>query len=464
ETGDINYTARYYSQALEKLKESKEILLKSGNPMASMMLDTIKEEEREIKNIATLSKLAELYEKAFESLSNGKGEEALKISDQINKLIEKLEKSEPVPYLYGVSVSYASAASALVDVVERDVSYLGVLDRLISQFSFPLKTMSEAISNIDIAKIRVDDDNPQMSFSYLKELENELTYLKKAIEILPTFLADKENHKTRIEAIVQYLRSIIAENKIYIFADNNIVLDLILRARAHYFAKKAEQKIKDLKGSEELKEAIKRRIMETKSAGVLTETNLVSLGLQSAYSKTVRDVIEQILFFYSQIEKPPEFILESVKKQFEEMVEFKELLSLIELDNKELLALKQDTSIKGHEINWAFVERRDCFIPATKKMFETIEAVLLGELAADLGKRTEAVNYYTKGKKLLYDVSDILSKVVRYIDDNKELPNLIYTLALFTQENLNAIRDRRKRKEVPYKEIIGILDYLILNL
>ncbi|MHA1304425.1 MAG: hypothetical protein ACTSPI_12070, partial [Candidatus Heimdallarchaeaceae archaeon] len=118
----------------------------------------------------------------------------------------------------------------------------------------------------------------------------------------------------------------------------------------------------------------------------------------------------------------------------------------------------------GHEINWAFVERRDCFIPATKKMFETIEAVLLGELAADLGKRTEAVNYYTKGKKLLYDVSDILSKVVRYIDDNKELPNLIYTLALFTQENLNAIRDRRKRKEVPYKEIIGILDYLILNL
>ncbi|UJG41871.1 MAG: hypothetical protein K9W45_05250 [Candidatus Heimdallarchaeum aukensis] len=463
ESFDIDYASKYYDQAMKKLEEAKEYLFKSNNILANQLYETIKNQEQEVQIISTLTKLSNLFSLIMNDLVIENKEKAIELCDKINQLIKLLESSIPIPYLYGISVSYAAAASALVKVVEQDVSYLNIIDRFMSQFSFPLNSMKEAIANINLNSIRINDNNPRLSYSFLREIEENLKYLKKAVEMLPKFLNEKVLQQKKISAILYYVRSYIAENKIYIYADNNIVLDLILRARAHYFAKKAEQQIADT-DEKELLSLIKNRILETKSSGIVTETNLLSLGLQTAYSKTVRDVIEQILLFYDQIEKPPEFILESVKNQFESMTEFKELLNLMELDNKELLALRQEITLKGHEINWVFVERRESFIPATKKMFTTIESVLLGELAADMGKRDDAINYYTKAKKNLYEISDILSKVAKYIEDNKELPSLIYTLALFTQENLNAIRDRRKRNEVPYKEIVGILDYLILNL
>ncbi len=465
ETGDISYSSRYYTEALNKINEAKKIIIDHGLfVIDKTILDEIEKEEAKTKNIATLSTLAVLYENAINQLTKGNKEEALNLSNKINELIEKLEETSPVPYIYGISVSYASAASVFSEIIEKDSSDLGVIDRLISQFSFPLRSMSDAINHINIAKIKLDDEEPEKSYSNLIKLEEEYNNLRSAIGLLPAFLVEKEEYKAKIEAIVYYLRSFISENKIYIYADNNIVLDLILRARAHYYAKKAEEKTNSLSKDEDFKTLIKKRVLETKSAGILTETNLVSLGLQSAYSKKVRDVIEQILVLYSQMEKPPEFIIESVIKQFEDMVEFRELLGLIELDNNELIALKQDAIIKGNEINWDYILRRKNFIPSIQKMFEAIKLILLGELAADLKKKSDAVKYYTKAKKLLYEVSEILGKVVEYIDGNKELPSLIYTLALFTQENLNSIRDNRKRKEVPYKQIVGILDYLVLNI
>ncbi|MHA1864908.1 MAG: hypothetical protein ACTSWZ_00250 [Candidatus Heimdallarchaeaceae archaeon] len=463
ESFDIDYASKYYDQAMKKLEEAKEYLLKSNNSLANQLYETIKNQEQEVQIISALTKLSNLFSLIMNDLVIENEKKAIELCENINQLIKQLETSIPIPYLYGISVSYAAAASALVKVVEQDVSYLNIIDSFMSQFSFPLNSMKEAIVNINLNLIHINDNNPRLSYSFLIEIEENLKYLKKAVEMLPKFLTEKVLQQKKISAILYYVRSYIAENKVYIYADNNIVLDLILRARAHYFAKKAEQQISDT-DEKDLLNLIKKRILETKSTGIVTETNLLSLGLQTAYSKTVRDVIEQILLFYDQIEKPPEFILESVKNQFESMTEFQELLNLMELDNKELLALRQEITLKGNEINWVFVERRESFIPATKKMFKTIESVLLGELAADMKKRDTAINYYTTAKKNLYEISDILSKVASYIKDNKELPSLIYTLALFTQENLNAIRDRRKRNEVPYKEIVGILDYLILNL
>ncbi len=49
-----------------------------------------------------------------------------------------------------MSVSYSSAATVTTELLEQDLSHLNIIDRLISQFNFPLKAMGSALSDIQL--------------------------------------------------------------------------------------------------------------------------------------------------------------------------------------------------------------------------------------------------------------------------------------------------------------------------
>jgi len=97
-------------------------------------------------------------------------------------------------------------------------------------------------------------------------------------------------------------------------------------------------------------------------------------------------------------------------------------------------------------------------------MFEGLQGVILGELYAIVKKPSKASSNYTKSSKNFYEVSETLGRIAEYLEEQKEMPQMIYTFSLFCRENSKAIRDRRKRQPAPYPEIISILDYLLLNL
>jgi len=256
------------------------------------------------------------------------------------------------------------------------------------------------------------------SFEELQEIDEKLYYLEKAIELLPQFIQEKDQQRNKIHAMRNYIKSVIAENKIYLYSDYNIVLDLILRARSHYYAKKAEQSISEIKkGEKELKKLIGQRLIETKISGMVTESSLVSLGLQSSYKNTKRAAMEEIIALVYESEELPEFIAESVEAQFNEVTDFHELLDLILLDTQELLAANENVSIKGNDINFDFVKRREAFIPVIKKMVEAVENVILGELFAINNKKTKAEGSYNRANKLFFEVSESLGKIVNYLED-----------------------------------------------
>ena len=146
------------------------------------------------------------------------------------------------------------------------------------------------------------------------------------------------------------------------------------------------------------------------------------------------------------------------------MTEFNELIDLILLDTQELIAINKDVSIKGNLINWDFVKRRNIFGPIIKQTFEAIKGILLAEVYQLTGKNDIAAGWYSTSSKLYYEVSESLGKIVEYLEDQKELPQMIYTFSLFCRENASAIRDRRKKQPVPYQELVSTLDYLVLNL
>ncbi|MCK4972439.1 MAG: hypothetical protein KAS52_03905, partial [Candidatus Heimdallarchaeota archaeon] len=144
--------------------------------------------------------------------------------------------------------------------------------------------------------------------------------------------------------------------------------------------------------------------------------------------------------------------------------DFHELLDLILLDTQELLAADENVSIKGNDINFDFVRRREIFIPAIKKMVEAVENVILGELLTKSNKMTRAEGSYNRANKLFFEVSESMGRIINYLEDQKELPKFIYQLSLFCRENASSIRNRRKIQEPPYSDMISTLDYLILNL
>ncbi len=465
ESGDLEHASEYYSRALSEYKKAADLLEKTENLEGQKLHKEFLQEESELKILHILTKLGLKYSSIVTNLYEQKVEDALKACVDVEKLLGDIEGAASLPYIYGVSVAYSSASSIINELLEQDLAHLSIIDRLVSQFSFPLKAMGSALSEIQLSFLKVDDNNPRASFKELQGLDDKLSHLEKAIELLPSFIPERDNQRKKIHAIRYFVKSLISENKVYLFADNNIVLDLILRSRAHYFAKKADQSMTGIKKQEkELKNLINERMIETKTVGIVTESSLVTLGLQSTYKNLVRKFIEEMIGVTIESQTLPDFFAESVQTQFTEMTEFHELLDLILLDTKELIATSKNVSIKGNEINWDFVKRRNIFGPAIKKMYEATQGIILGELYAIAKKPSKAISNYTKASKNFYEVSEMLGGIAEYLEEQKEMPKMIYTFSLFCRENSKAIRDRRKRQPAPYSEVVSILDYLLLNL
>ncbi|MCE7740469.1 MAG: hypothetical protein GPJ50_13930 [Candidatus Heimdallarchaeota archaeon] len=465
ESGDLKHASKYYAKALKEYKKACDLLEQTENSEGQKIQKQYQQEESELKILHILTKLGLKHTIIVEKLYEQKTEEALLACVDIEKLLGEIEGTGSLPYIYGVSVAYSSASTIINELLQQDLSHLNIIDRLVSQFSFPLKSMSSALSEVNLSFLKVNDENPRASFTELQELDEKLSYLEKAIELLPSFIPERDHQRKKVHAIRYYVKSLISENKVYLFADNNIVLDLILRSRAHYFAKKAEQSMIGIKKQEkELKNLINERMIETKTVGMVTESSLLTLGLQSTYKNVLRKFIEEMIGVTIESEELPEFLAEAVEKQFAEMTEFHELMDLILLDTQELIATSKNVSIKGNEINWDFVKRRNIFGPVIKKMYEGLQGVILGELYAIVKKPSKASSKYTKSSKNFYEVSETLGKIAEYLEEQKEMPKMIYTFSLFCRENSKAIRDRRKRQPVPYPEIVSILDYLLLNL
>jgi hypothetical protein len=467
ESGDLNHASIYFGEAKKEFDKACNLLENSDNPESDMIHQQIQKEESELEILYSITDLAIKYTNIVNYLYAQDTENASKSCLEISKLLKKIEKAGSLPYVYGVSVIYSSVSSIVNELVTQEIDNLTIIDRLVSQFQFPLNAMSAALSEVHLEHLRVDDSKPMKSYQELQELDERLSYLEKAIELLPTFLLEKDLKRHKVHAMRYYIKSIIAENKTYIYADNNIVLDLILRARAHYYAKKAEQSIGEIKSKKQetnLRNLISERMIKTKTIGMITESSLVSLGLQSIYKNEVRRYIEEMIRLMAEVEELPEIIGGVAEKQFDEMINFQEMLDLIMIDTQELLAANIEVSIKGNEINWDFVKRREAFIPAVRSMFEAVKFVILGELHILTKKKAKAESNYQEAGELMYEISSSLGKIAQFLEDQQELPQTVYSLSLFCRENSQAIRDRRKTKEVPYRELVSILDYLILNL
>ena len=463
--GDLQHAANYYKDSLKEYEKACSLLSSTENPESNLILKKLQQGESELRILESLTHLGLRYSSIVDSLYAQDRDKALKECVGLEKLLDKMEAAGSLPFIYGVSVAYSSAATITTELLEQDLSHLNVIDRLISQFNFPLKSMGAALSDIPLEMLEVDDEDPKASFNEFMELDDKLSYLEKAIELLPPFLPERDNQRKKIHAIRNYLKSLISENKVYLYADNNIVLDLILRARSHYYAKKAEQSLTGIKNKEKiLSNLINERMVQTKTVGMVTESSLVSLGLQSTYKNVVRRFIEELVELTAEAESLPNYLGETVEKQFNEMTEFNELIDLILLDTQELIAINKDVAIKGNMINWDFVKRRNIFGPLIKKTFDALKDVLLGEVY-HLGKKTDiAAGWYSRAGDIFLEISETLGKIVDYLEDQKELPQMIYTFSLFCRENASAIRDRRKKQPVPYQELVSTMDYFVLNL
>ncbi|MHA1686001.1 MAG: hypothetical protein ACTSYD_06265 [Candidatus Heimdallarchaeaceae archaeon] len=461
EKGDLHHSNLYLEESLKQLKKAQRFLKK--NP--EQFQDLLEKYQRKTKNLTIfrdLTLLANHYNCIVDALYNNEKEEAINKCMKIEKILTSIEESGTMPYIYGVSVAYASTSTVINELLSQEIDNLTIINRLASQFNFPLRAMKSAIKSVNVDELYVNDEKPELSFEKLQTLNDKMWYLEKATELLPPFIPDRDKLRAEIHALRNYVKSLLTENQIYFDADYNLVLDLILRARAHYYAKKANKYATQTK-NRHLEELINERLTTTKILAMITESNLVLLALQSAYNNEFRALVSETIKILEILPQIPESIVKSIEAQFEVKSDMYNLLELIRIDTDELNAIKVPASIKGQEINWDFLQRRRIFISQIEQMAEVLKHMLLGELYARL-KDNVAESHFTKAGDILYKMSNELGKITEYLEESqKELPNNLYVLSLSMRERGRAMRDRRKIKEkLPYEEIIAIMDGFII--
>lgn len=463
EQGDLTYSNKYLSRAAKHIKKAKAELEVNPDEFIDV-IEKYSQAEKELRVFKNLTQLAKQYNSIVEDLYNNKNEELVAKCMKVEKLLSYIQASGTMPYIYGISVAYASTSTLISDLLSQDTDNLTIIHRLTAQFNFPLNAMKTAVKSINLSELMVDPENPAETMDILTELDDRLWFLERAIELLPGFMSERDNLRNEIHAIRNYVKSLIVENQIYLVADNNIVLDLILRARAHYLAKKANKHAIKTK-NHSLKELIQQRLTKTKVLAVITESNLLLLALQSSYDKELRALAVKTVELIETLPEFSEGLAQAVEKQFEVKTDMHNLLELIQMDTQELNVIKTDVELKGQEINWDFLKRRENFITQIQKLTKVLKHALVGELYAKVGSEI-AASHFSQAGDSLFELSNEIVKVADLLEESqKELPNTLYVLSLSMRERGRAVRDRREIKEkLPYEEIIAIMDGLILNL
>ncbi|MFW9916253.1 MAG: hypothetical protein ACFFGZ_11655 [Candidatus Thorarchaeota archaeon] len=483
---DSHNVASSYFQEVVRLcdtaqKLQKDLDLRLFSQDLARSTQALKIRTRKLQNKAFLLKGLSSLSKHIGTLIAKLNEDKIEweeINDLCNFMLseaESLVETADLRYLSSLPLMFTT-------IIERTMAKIGkmselmdsslktaILDDLRGILANNMRKISRAIQavyqNWEDQYVLDRDLIPDEMKSIMGRSEN----IREAVAVLPVITPNRSEALARIKIVGNLSRSTTIYLESRKATEENVVLDLLLKAKSHYFAREALTTLDSMQLDQPfVEEEVRKQFSRSLVAGYNAEMSMFSLLAQWWHFNRSGPALAQVY----NMEVPtralsPEArsaLLADAEKDLQSCETFLVMLRRIQTDSSALLTHRLMFGEIVEGVLWEVVERRVNMALGVIQFLECILNATLADLAIRLGGTKEARKYFTKAQELAFSASSAFGEIdgIKSIQHLADLPENVYSFGQFCQHALVGLETKMER--VPLQGLLELYRKTLFSL
>ncbi len=471
-----NVAAGYFQEVLRLCdaaqKLQKKLDLRLFPPELARSTQALKIETRKLRNKAFLLKGLANLSKHFGVLTNKLSEdkfsakEILEICDLMLGEAESLIGAADVRYLSSLPLMFTT----LIEALKRRVESTKELQD--DNFSKSIQIEIQAILTNNMRKIERgiqsayqswEDQyvlDPDLLIDEMKSIKEHTETLYEAVVVLPMLLPKRKELIAQVKIIGNLSISTTIYHKSLIVTEENVVLDLLLKAKSHYYAREALKILDSIVLDEPfVEEEVRKQVSRSLVAGYNAEMAMFSLLAQWWHFNRSGPALAQVYnrdIPWKQLSTADqEAFIADAEKDLQSCNTFLEMLRRIQTDCQALLTHRLMFGEIVEGVLWDVIERRVNMVVGVIKFLESIQKATIADLSIRIGAINPARTYFTQAQDLAFAASESFNQIIgiKNLPQVSELPENVFSFGQFCQHAIVGLGNETER--IPLQ---GLLD------
>ncbi|MFX0115912.1 MAG: hypothetical protein ACFFB3_15280 [Candidatus Hodarchaeota archaeon] len=374
-----------------------------------------------------------------------------------------------LPLMFTTMVEGIIAKSKKLDEKIDPSPRQSILDDLQTILSNNMRKISRAIQsayqNWEDQYVLDRDLIPDEMKSIMERSEN----IREAVAVLPVMTPRRREALGRIKILENLSRSATIYLESRKATEENVVLDLLLKAKSHYFAREALTILDSMQIDESfVEEEVRKQFSRSLVAGYNAEMSMFSLLSQWWHFNRSGPVLAQVYNMDVPMRPlSPEArlaLIADAETDLQPCETFLVMLRRIHTDSSALLTHRLMFGEIVEGVLWDVVERRVNMVLGVTQFLECIFNATLADLALRIGAMKEARNYFTKAQDLAFSASSAFGEVsgIKTVQGLADLPENVYSFGQFCQHALVSLEAKAER--VPLQGLLELFRKTLFTL
>lgn len=460
-----NHAAKYFEKVHDLCDEALKLIgeFQIGEEMRALHknLNKTKKKSKFLQNISLLNVA---YRNMINDISSKNIEDALKKVNEIKQICKTINGKIEIKYLSAIPSIFKSIATTTELMISLHHSEQEIIDQTIHVIdSFKTRIITATNQIVSNWTELSDTENR-------KELRNELSYLKEDINLLiesssflPGTIKDRDQILIRLEILKNFSLSISHEIKASNTNEENIILELLHKSKANFFASKAFE-LSKLVPKEQL--PFKRILAHFSGSFISARTVQMQIYQLTTQFICLSEVIPSLFLSVTQ---DPNLINnkfeahESIQTSLKSHESFKNMLYQIKNDCQILLEHKQEYGKIIANVHWDQLKIRQSLVLGIIKFFDSICDAIAGSWATKLGLFDDAVLNFKTAQDIAFEAAEILKDVSAGEQKKENVSTHVYSFAQFCQNSHNQMIEE-KIIQLPAQKLFKLLRDMVFSI
>ncbi|MHA2252200.1 MAG: hypothetical protein ACXAD7_17680 [Candidatus Kariarchaeaceae archaeon] len=414
--------------------------------------------------LSGISKINILFRSMVKNINSGDFDQASNDSSEIKDLIPTLTGTMDFKYLSALPSLLESVASTyelMISLEKPKDEILEQINDIINSFKNRITIATNQLVNYwnDIN----NEDEHEVLVSKLKIDQIDIQSLIESNSMLPTTVFERDLIFKRLECLAYLTDSVLEDIKASKLTENHKVQELIHKAKAHFYAKKALELSKDIPHDLMPLNRIKANFSGTLISGKSVQMHLHQLACQYlCLSETLPSLFLAISQDPSIVRDKQDSIL-VMRKSLQPNEILLDLLSQVELDCDSLIHHKENFDRIIARVQWNQIIVRKSLVLGIRTFYESIVEALIASWSSKLELFDDALVYFKTAQDKAFEASEILKVVKQSGSNTDSVATHVFSFAQFCQNSYNDVKEN-KTVSLPAQQLFKLFRDMVFSI
>jgi len=357
------------------------------------------------------------------------------IQNQLNEITSTLRAHDynlDIQYLSAMPPLYENSTSILelmiAEQAEEEVLYAQVLENFEHMERRIITATNQIVETFDEFSTNYEEESPVKT----RQLLNQIEILQLTNSLLPKQIPSKNHNHNRLKILFHLASSYDFEMQAFGSIMDNKIKELIYKTKAYHHANQAYFEFNNL-GTEDV--PIDR--IRAHYSGSFISANRLQIQVYKSIAQYL--CLNEVLPILYQINSIPDSsgAKNEIYENWQQRLQSKDLyLDILNQIIHGCQILREHRQIHGNiisGIDWSRIEEDEKITRGIIHYHRSLNELLLGHVAHELGMKEDAIIHFTEAKDLGFSSADLLQPLSEKNNETKSAPTMVYNYAKFCQ-------------------------------